>query len=37
MSLKDIKTLSLKEAYKLYKEIGLAFIIKDGQMKGFTK
>lgn len=33
----DIKNLSLEIANKFYKENGLAFIVKDGKIKGFTR
>lgn len=37
MSLNDIKSITVEEADKLYKEIGLAFVVRDGKLKGFTK
>lgn len=36
MLLIDIKLITLEEAFRMYDE-GLGFIIRDGEIKGFTK
>lgn len=37
MKFKDIKNITLIEADRLYKELGVALIIKHGEIKGFTR
>lgn len=36
MLVKDIKSITLEDAYKLAKK-GLFFIVRDGEIKGMTK
>lgn len=33
----DIKDITLEEAFEIYKEIKLCFVIKDGMLKGFSR
>ena len=35
--MKDILNITLEEAVKVYEEMGMAFIIRDGKLKGFTR
>lgn len=37
MKFTAIKELTIEQAIELYKKNNLAFILKDGQVKGFTK
>lgn len=37
MKLIDISKITANEANELYKDCGLALIIKDGKIKGFTR
>ena len=34
---KNILTITLEEAYELYQELNVSFIVRDGKLKGFTK
>lgn len=37
MTIKDLNVITLYDADKVYRELGIAFIVKDGQLKGFRK
>lgn len=37
MAIKDIKNITLEEALRIYNEMGIGFIIRDGELKGFNK
>lgn len=37
MAIKDIKNITLEEAIKIYKNMKISFIIRDGELKGFGK
>lgn len=37
MKVKDIKNITLEQAFEVYKEFGIGFIIKDGKIKGLNK
>ena len=37
MAIKDIKNITLEEALRIYNEMGIGFIIRDGQLKGLTR
>lgn len=37
MKVKDIKNITLEQAYEIYKTLGISFIIRDGKLKGMSK
>lgn len=37
MSIKNIKNITLEEAFQIFKETGIGFIIRDGKLKGLIK
>ena len=37
MLVKDIKNITLEEAMEFYKSTGMTFIIRDGELKGFSR
>ena len=37
LTIENILTLTLEDAYKWYEEFGLGFCIKDGKISGFYK
>lgn len=36
MFLREIRSLTLQEAFDLYHERGLVYVVKDGQLKGMS-
>lgn len=37
MSIKNINNITLEEAFRVFQDTGIGFIIKDGKLKGFIK
>ena len=37
MVIKDILSITLEQAYEIYKTLGVGFCIRDGRIKGFYK
>lgn len=37
MSIKNIKNITLEEAFRVFQDTGICFIIRDGKLKGFIK
>ena len=37
MSIKNIKNITLQEAFQIFKTTGIGFIISDGKLKGFVR
>lgn len=37
MSIENIRFITLEEAFKVFEDTGIGFIIRDGKLKGFIK